>query len=94
MLFTVTQYLPINEDLAQKTDFLKKSGENEDGPENENETDSESSDNDGRNESSDFIYSYANFSINSFSQTIRHSYHSELNYRCSLNNIITPPPEA
>lgn len=91
MVFTFFQFLPLNEELAQKTEFLKKSDSNE--SDNDSESDSEETDSKGDNESNQEICCIVSFNLSNYYNTLQRSYHSELNYNCSLSNINTPPPE-
>jgi hypothetical protein len=86
MVFTVVQYMPLDEELLHKTELTKKTASEEAGSEKD-------SDVDGDDELNGFMASFVSVEWNNFAikQNI-YSYYSH-KYRCALINIITPPPE-
>ncbi|MCE3258623.1 MAG: hypothetical protein K0S12_264 [Bacteroidetes bacterium] len=87
MLFTVVQFLPLDEEFAAKTELCKKADNEESGA--ENDTDGDNDDEVGEFLTSLLSVKWNNTRVN---QNL-YSYYQH-KYRCALINIITPPPEA
>jgi hypothetical protein len=85
MVNTIVQFIPLEEEIVNKTELSKKADTSEDA---EGDTDT-----DGDDETSEFLTSFVALHWSNFEiKQHLYSYYAH-KQRCALVNIITPPPE-